>query len=352
MGFKVQGIESVPGQLTHGSLKLDEVFIPIILAAGREDGPVLVVHCAQHQTEYSGSAMVGQLLAGLDLAAMRGVLVVLPLANVPMIVRTRLPQTFQKQADSLKPAEGTDRHNINRVWPGVREGRGSNAGSYAGGVGGPTWVERLAYMLAHEVFTRADAVLDFHSCRLCDDCFTSYVVSSRPSREIALAFGLEIIDETPEEGYFPGQLHRRVPIELGIPAILVEMSPTSWQVSWEAMQRARRGVLNVMMHLGMLEGRPQLPPVQVIFHRLSEQINFTAGQIGFAQTYCRPGQLVSKGDLIAEVRSFKDFTVLESHTAPCDGGLASCGPADSYVVLPGEELATLQPGVEVVRNGP
>jgi hypothetical protein len=328
-------VKPVPGEVVCGSLRLDEVYIPIVLAAGGSAGPTLVLHCAQHQTEYSGSAMVGQVLSGLDLPGMRGVLVILPLANVPQVVRTRLPDTYQRQVDSLKSAEGTERANINRVWPGKPEG---------------TWNERLAYLLSHEVFAKSDAVLDFHSCRLCDPNFTSYVVSSRPSRQIALAFGFEAVDETPQEGYFPGQLHRRVPIELGIPAILVEMSPTSGQVSWEAMQQARRGVENVMKHLGMLPGHPQLPPRQVIFHRTREQINFIAGVIGFAVTCRRPGELVGRGDLIAEVRSFKDFGVLESHLAPCDGGLASCGPDPSHVVLPGDELATLQPGVEVVEN--
>jgi predicted deacylase len=333
--MQIPGQVCSPNTVTYSSLQLEGVHIPIILAAGANDGPVLVVHCAQHQTEYSGTAMIGQLLAGLDLSAMRGVLVILPLANLPLVVRTRLPQLFERQVLMNKPAEGTERNNINRVWPGVQDG---------------TWNERLAYMLSHEVFSQAQAVLDFHSCRLCDPDFTSYVVTSPPSRQIALAFGTEAIDETPPEGYFPGQLHRRVPIELGIPAILVEMSPTSKQVGWDAMRRAGRGVLNVMKRLGMIAGGPELPAVQVIFHRLSQQVEFRAGQIGFALTYCRPGQLVKKGDLIAEVRSFKDFSVLESHVAPRDGGLASCGPDPNHVVLPGDELATLQSGVEVVRN--
>ncbi len=335
MELGIVGTIAVAGSVVHGSLELDGVRIPIILVAGRQDGPVLVVHCAQHQTEYSGSAMIGQLLRELDLETMRGVLVILPLANVPQILRTRLPEKYQRQIDSIKPALGTPRSNINRVWCGVKDG---------------TWVERLAWLLSHEVFARADGVIDFHSCRICDPNFASYVVSSQPSRQLALAFGFEAVDEVPEEGYFPGQLHQRVPIELGVPAILVEMSPTSARVSWEAMQQARRGVLNVMKHLGMLAGTPELPARQVVFHRTSEQTNFTAGQLGFAVTYCRPGQLVRKGDLIAEVRSFEDFTVLESHVAPCDGGLASCGPATSHVVLPGEELATLQPGVEEIEN--
>ena len=61
--------------------------------------------------------------------------------------------------------------------------------------------------------------------------------------------------------------------------------------------------------------------------------------------------MVAKGDLIAEVRSLEDFSVLESHAAPCDGGLCSCGATESQLVLPGEELATLQPGAEIIHNG-
>ncbi|KPK80605.1 MAG: hypothetical protein AMJ81_11730, partial [Phycisphaerae bacterium SM23_33] len=85
MGVDFMGVKPAAGRIIHDSLKLDGVHIPIVLAAGAADGRALVVHCAQHQTEYSGSAMIGQLLAGLDLAAVRGLLVVLPLVNVPLI---------------------------------------------------------------------------------------------------------------------------------------------------------------------------------------------------------------------------------------------------------------------------
>jgi hypothetical protein len=71
---------------------------------------------------------------------------------------------------------------------------------------------------------------------------------------------------------------------------------------------------------------------------------------GFLCIYQPEVAEMKRGDLIAEVRSLEDFSVLETHVAPCDGGLGSSGPDKSYVVLPGEELATFQPGAEIVRN--
>jgi len=329
------GVGAAPGEITYGSFLIDGVDIPLVLAAGRADGPLLVLHCAQHPTEYSGSAMIAALLRELDLTALRGTVAVLPICNIPFIVRTRQADAYERQAESIRAAEGTPRTNINRCWPGVEGG---------------TWNEQLTHAVSRGLFAGADAVLDYHSCRTCDPNFTSYVAPSPESRALALAFGTVAVDEAPVEGHFPGQLHRRVPIDVGTPAILIEMAPTSRRVQWHRVQEAKRGALNVMKHLGMLDGEPVRPPLQVVFHRGSEQINLAAGQMGFACFHQPEVNAVKEGDLIAEVRSLNDFSVVESHTAPCDSGLASCGVAESHLILPGEELATLQPGAEIIRN--
>jgi predicted deacylase len=330
------GVGATPGEVTYGSFEVDGVRIPLVLAVGAADGPTLVIHCAQHATEYSGSAMIGPLLRELDLSVLRGTLAIVPLSNLPFIVRTREPEAFPAQAESLRSAEGTPRVNINRCWPGV--------------VGG-TWNEQLAHALAHGLFAESDAVLDYHSCRMCDPNFTSYVAGHTASREIALAFGFVAIDEMPVEGEFPGQLHSRVPGELGVPAVLVEMAPTNKILQHHTMQDAKWGAFNVMRHLGMLDGEPERPPLQIVFHRDGEQVNFHARNKGFACFHQPEVAEVKKGDLIAQIHSLEDFSVIEEHIAPCDGGLGSCGTPASQFVFPGEELATLQPGAEMVRNG-
>jgi predicted deacylase len=332
---RIQDVQAVPGQVVYGSLVLDGVRIPLVLAAGADDGPKLAIHCAQHQTEYSGSAMVGPLLADLDLSQVRGTLAIVPLCDIAAIVRTRLPDAYERQYGPMAALRGQLRHNINRTWCGVADG---------------TWVERLSYLVAHEVFAGAAGVLDFHSCRLADPDFTAYLEGHEPSRRLALAFGLKAVDTCPVKGHFSGQCHRQVPAELDVPAILIEMSPTSKLVPWSQIQIARRGVLNVMRHLGMLDGEPELPPVQVVFQRLVPKTVFRSSHLGFAVRYHDEVAVVKAGERVAEVRSLEDFRVLETHRAPADGALASCGPTESCIVLPDEELATFQADPEIIRN--
>ncbi|MCG3179421.1 MAG: hypothetical protein BIFFINMI_01756 [Phycisphaerae bacterium] len=332
------GVRAKPGQVAYGSFTLDDVHIPVVVAAGAKEGPTLALHCAQHATEYPGSAMIGPLLAGLDLATQRGTVVALPLVNIPYVVRTRLPNAYARQDRSNDPIRNGVEFNINRVWPGQPDR--------------PEWNHRLAHALTGGLLKDADAVLDYHSCRMCDPDFAGCSKGHAPSRALALATGLVAIDEVPEEGHFPGQMYRRLPIEFGTAVNLIEMAPTSLKTQFDKMQQARRIAVNVMKHLGMIAGQPELPPVQIVFHRLSEQYTLTAGEMGFATFYQPEAAAVRKGDLICEVRSLKDFSVLERHVAACDGGVASVGPVESHVVLPGEELATLQPGAEIIRNAP
>jgi uncharacterized protein len=335
MGSEWLGVKAKRGEVVYGSFEVDGVKIPLVLASGKSDGPMLVIHCAQHAAEYSGSAMIGPLLRSLDLSQLHGTVAIVPVCNIPFIVRTREPEAYAEQAASLRAAEGTPRTNINRCWPGVADG---------------TWNERLAYTLSQGLFAHADAVLDYHSCRMCDPNFTSYVVSSPESRAIALAFGLVAIDEMPVEGHFPGQLHRRIPIEMGVPAVMVEMAPTATVIQWHRIEESLAGAMNVLKYLGMIDGRPNVPPVQIVFHRDGENLVMRSEHKGFLCIYQPEVAEMKRGDLIAEVRSLEDFSVLETHVAPCDGGLGSSGPDKSYVVLPGEELATFQPGAEIVRN--
>lgn len=329
----ILGVIPVAGQVVYGSFQVDNVPIPLVLAAGAKPGPRLVVHCAQHAVEYPGSSMVPLLLRSLDLGSLHGTVAIVPLCNIPHIYRTRLPEIYQPLVAGLGDSKGAG--NPNRNWPGKADG---------------SWIQRLTHTLSFGLFAGSAAVLDYHSCRICDPNFTSYLKGHAASRELALAFGLAAVDEMPLEGHFPGQLHRAIAHELNTPAILIEMTPTASQVLWAATQQALAGAINVLRHLEMIDGTPHRPPVQVVFHRCSETATLSAGQIGFAVTYFGPGELVKKGELVAEIRSPRDFSVLEEHRAPYDGGLASCGPGVHHFTLPGEELATIQPGVEVIRN--
>jgi predicted deacylase len=334
--LRIQDVQARPAEIVYGQFHVDDVAIPLILAAGTQPGPTLVMHCAQHRTEFPGTAGAHWLLHQFDLAAIRGTLVMLPLVDLPSIVSARVPHAFAAQTQEMEKHRGQLRANINRVWPGDPKG---------------SWVERLAHALTSQVFVHASVVLDFHAARLCDCPFTGYLAGHDPSRQVAFAFGAAVVDENDFASLPPGQLHRTIPRELNVPAILSETCPASNFVTHQVLQTMVRGTCNVMKHLGMLDGQPELPPVQVLVSRQDPVHVFRAEHLGYFGPCKLPGDVVRAGELVGLLRAPATFQVLQELRAPSDGALPSVGPPESMLVLPGEELATFKQAREIRRNG-
>ena len=332
--LKIQDVQAEAGKIVYGRLLVDSVQIPLILASGKRDGPVVVLHCAQHRTEYGGSTAVPRFLRGLDLDALQGTVVAMPLVDVPAIATTRLKEAYPEQTAEMRPRADQEM-NINRVWPGKAAG---------------TWINRLAWAISENVFRQATAVLDIHAARTCDHPFAGYSVEHAASKALALAFGTRVIDQTSTTALPLGQLHKAIPEKYNVAAILVEMPCSSMVVAEPIVAAVHLGMLNVCRHYGMLPGRPELPQEQIIFNRPDPTHVFISQHVGFFAWYKGYGSLVKKGEVVGEVRSLSTFEVLQECVAPFDGGLPSVGPGVSQVVLPGEELATLKPVVEIRRN--
>jgi hypothetical protein len=333
--LKIQDVQAEAGKIVYGRLRVDSVQIPLILAAGQQEGPAVVFHCAQHRTEYGGSTAVPRFLRDLDLSALRGTVVAMPLVDVPAITTTRLKEAYVEQSREMQQYSQEERSNINRVWPGSASG---------------TWVDRLAYAISENVFKQASAVLDFHAARVVDHPFASYSVEHQASRELAFAFGVRVIDQTSTSWHPVGQLHKAIPLHHNVASILVEAPCSSGVVAEPIVQLMYRGMLNVCKHYKMLPGAAELDAEQIVFRRPDPTHVFTSQHVGFFTWYKGYGSLVKKGELIGEVRDLSTFEVLQQCIAPFDGGLPSVGPDSSQVVLPGEELATLKPVIEVRKN--
>lgn len=333
--IKIQDVQAEAGKIVYGRLVVDSVQIPLILAAGEKEGPVVVFHCAQHRTEYGGSAAVPRFLRNLDLSQLRGTVVAMPLVDVAAIVTTRLKEAYAQQSREMAQYSGEEKSNINRVWPG------SAAGS---------WIQRLAYAISENVFKKATAVVDFHAARTCDAPFAGYSVEHEASRELAFAFGLRVLDQTSTSCHPVGQLHKAIPLNYNVAAILVEAPGSSMVVHEPIVEMMYRGMLNVCKHYQMVPGRAELAAEQIVFRRPDPTHVFTAQHVGFFTWYKGYGESVKKGELVGEVRDISTFEVLQQCIAPFDGGLPSVGPGVSQMVLPGEELATLKPVIEVKKN--
>jgi predicted deacylase len=129
-----------PGALSRGELVLGEfpdapIASPVMIAGGREPGPVLWVQGCAHGTEVGGAVAIHRCLRELDLASLRGAIVGVMLAN---------PNAFRGYSRNT-PIDG---ENLNRVFPG------SPAGGHT---------QQTAHALMQAALKVADAVLDLHS---------------------------------------------------------------------------------------------------------------------------------------------------------------------------------------------
>ena len=193
-------------------------------------------------------------------------------------------------------------------------------------------------------------MLDFHSARTCDHPFAAYSVEHGPSQDLAFAFGVRVLDQTSTSWHPVGQCDKAIPLNYDVAAILVEAPGSSMVAHEPIVQLMHRGMRNACKHYQMLPGELELDDEQVVFRRPDPTHVFTSQHVGFFTWYVGYGSLVKQGEIIGEVRDLSSFEVLQQCVAPFDGGLPSVGPSISQVVLPGEELATLKPAVQVRKN--
>ena len=95
------------GDLDAGLLA--ERALPVMVAAGKEPGPTLLLIAGEHGNEYESIASLQTLMNGLDTATFTGTVVAVPITNVDSFVNNqRIGQD--------------DGKNLARCWPGRADG--------------------------------------------------------------------------------------------------------------------------------------------------------------------------------------------------------------------------------------
>ena len=61
----------------------NDLWLPVLAAAGQADGPTLAVLAGVHGDEYEGVRAIPQIFRALDLAQLRGRLIMVPVCNIP-----------------------------------------------------------------------------------------------------------------------------------------------------------------------------------------------------------------------------------------------------------------------------
>src|SRR5438067_4212640 len=129
-GEKVSGFIDVPDGVDPGTS------IPITIAAGAQDGPVLALVAGTHGSEPSPIVALQRVRAELDTTLLAGTVILVHVANLP---------SFQRRTIYRGPH---DWKNLNRVYPGRADGTAS---------------ERIAHAITTEVIDRCDCLVDMHS---------------------------------------------------------------------------------------------------------------------------------------------------------------------------------------------
>ena len=177
--FTIGSVSAAPGTMASGLLNVPArpgdagTEIPITIAHGRSEGPVLALVAGTHGSEYVPIVALQRLRSQIDPASLRGTIIMVHIANVPAFFGRRV---------YYSPGDG---QNLNRVFPGKADG---------------TVSERVADVLTREVIGRATHVADLHggdgneSLRPYSYWITTGAGSvAEGSRAMALAFGLDRI---------------------------------------------------------------------------------------------------------------------------------------------------------------
>ncbi len=262
---------------------------------GLREGPRLLVTAGIHGDEFLPMLAVDHLVRRFEsdralAEGLRGTLVLVSIANPPAFRRGHRC--------------GEDGLDLARTFPGNEDGS-------------PT--ERLAHHLNREIQC-ADSYVDLHTggTELCVWPLAGYVLHPDKTilerqRELARAFLLPFLWGTSAE--LPGR-SLSAARDAGVPAIYVEYLGGHRERAEIFDGEAGRvddahplvaGCLNVMRHLGMIEGgAKELPQETVEDWRSGSghmQVSCPAPATGFFRPAARLGEIVSPGDLIGEVDS-------------------------------------------------
>ena len=295
--------------------------LPLHRLEGAAKGPVLGITAAIHGDEVLPIEIIRQLLQRIDKTALRGRILMLPVAN---------PLAFE----SCSRSTPVDMLNLNRIFPGSPNG----------------WLsERIANVICEQFMSKVNFYLDIHSGGNKGLVDFAFICSDR---QYALSLGLESYHSV---GSLPNGLPSGTSLkaaqDYGVEGTAMELGGSD--ISYTLfVEKGVRAVLNLLRHLKMLDGSPILPKEQRIFTNKAVLRTSSGGilysKVGFEDL----GSIFPKGTLLGEVISPYDFEVQEQLTAPFDENLLLHVPSMTTVFEAGEfafQVGDMK-GAEVLRS--
>lgn len=267
--------------------------------AGRP-GPTLGIIATIHGDEPLSIEVVRRVLRDVDLDALKGRIRALPVAN---------PYAFQSSTRNTP----VDMNNLNRIFPGHPDGMLS---------------EQLAHVVCTKYLPGLDALVDLHSGGIWPTVDYAYIHDE--GSDLSKVYGLDLLFRGPSYEGSLGKYAR----QNGVATVVSELG--GGQVRNEHfVGRGVRGIDNVMRHLGMLPGEPEMPERQRIVHDIRILRPHHGGIMYSEVSVDRLGESLPEGTVMGRVVSPYTFEELEVVNAPFN---------PSIVVLTREQFTKVDPG--------
>lgn len=200
--------------------------VPVLVAKGVEDGPVLGITAALHGNELNGLPTIFKLFHDLDITKLKGTLIAVPVVNVPGFL--------------AKQREFTDKKDLNRIFPGKEYGTAS---------------EMYCHNLVSRIISKFDYLCDLHTASFgrINSLYVRADLDNQITRKMALLQNPQIIvNKYDEQGTLRAWANGQ-----GIPCITIEIgNPHSFQP--DLIDQTYDGIRNLMRFLKMLPGKHKI----------------------------------------------------------------------------------------------
>jgi len=245
------------------------VFIPLIIARGVEEGPVLGLTAAVHGNELNGIPVIQRLFREIDPRELRGTIVGVPVVNIPSLLRKK--RRFIDGAD------------LNHIMPGKPNGNVSQV---------------YAYRIVNWIVNKFDYLIDLHTASFgrVNSYYIRADMSTPETQKMAMLQNAQIIvHNPPSDGTLRGTADA-----LGIHAITLEVgNPNTFQKG--LIRSGLTGIHNLLQSLNMTDAEMDEPeePAVICWH--SYWLYTDTG--GILTVYPKVAQMVQAGEVVATLRN-------------------------------------------------
>ena len=264
-----------PGKKKSGFLMIGggEFQLPATILHGEQPGKTVLITAGIHAEEYVG------IQSALELSEM------LKVQKIAGTVVNR--KAFEVRSGSESHEDGK---NLNRVFPGSKEG---------------TWSERLAYAIEKELLSIADYYIDLHSGDSYEQLTPYVYYAGAAAKEV-----VEQSREMAQQADVPYMVGSNVAMggcynyaaSLGIPSILLERGQMGGWTKEES-HSTRRDVRNILCHLGIYQGEKDYRnyyPLEV-----KDLCYQAANEQGLWYPCKKPGDMIQQGDILGVIKDYE-----------------------------------------------